>query len=343
MDLRKFILCMSVVVAILLFASGTVRLAYTNNYTPEEEKSTPENTLNDIIKPFTTERDPVNILVLGGDAVAGNTDTIMLINYNPSTAKLNLLSVPRDTKVHVKDSSIPKVNSAFPVGGSKLAVGTVGNLLGVKIKYCVFIDIKGFRDIIDLIGGVDYYIPVDMDYEDPTQDLSIHLSKGQQRLDGEKAEQFMRFRQPLEYTNEIMQYYDGSDLKRIDAQQNFIKELIRQKLNIYTLPKINSIIGTAINSVQTNLTLTEALKLAVNISKLSQETIDMFKVPGEATEEETGWYYIMDRVKTADIVKKYFSSGSEKIITSPRTGNKKNNSANENVIINTVILRTKVL
>jgi LCP family protein required for cell wall assembly len=251
---------------------------------------------------------PVNILVLGGDKVNNNTDTIMLVNYNPSSAQMNILSIPRDTKVNIKGKGTEKINFAFPYGGAKLSVETVSNLLDVNIKYYVFVDTSAFRKIVDELGGVDYNIPANMDYDDPLQNLHIHLKKGQQHLDGAKAEQFMRFRQASHSNKEISRYYDGSDLKRIDAQQNFIKEFIRQKVNIFYITKLNKIAGIIFSNIETNIKLNDALKMLQNIGKLKADTVQFFKLPGNSDYEAGGWYYIMDGKQAEEITKKYFNA-----------------------------------
>jgi len=308
MNLRKFFLIISTMVSVFLFAAGAFIVSFTG-LIPSSPANT-DNILGDILKPLFSDREPVNILIMGGDKVAKNTDTMMLVNFNPINAKVNILSIPRDTKVQVKGSGVSKVNSAYPIGGHELAVETVTRLLNVKIKYYIYIDTAVFRKIIDLLGGVDFNVPVNMDYDDPTQDLHIHLKKGQQHLNGSQAEQFMRFRQPTHYTNEIKQYYDGSDLKRIEAQQNFIREVIKQKASLYYLPKINSIINEIYKNIDTDISLNEALKMAGNIGKLDKDEINMLKLPGTDSNEASGWYFIHDKAKTDEIIKNYFSSGS---------------------------------
>ncbi len=309
MNLRKFYLILTVILASSLFIFGIFILSYVGII----DNSIVSNTsgyFGDIVLPFLQEKDSVNVLVLGGDKVAKNTDTIILANYNPNTAKLTLLSIPRDTKVQVKGSSVPKINSAYPVGGQKFAVSTVSSLLGVNIKYCVYIDTSSFKKIIDILGGVDFNVPADMDYDDPLQNLHVHLKKGQQHMDGAKAEQFMRFRQPNRYTSEIKKFYDGSDLKRIDAQQSFIKEVISQKVNVYNITKLNSIMSVIFKNVETNIQMDDALKLARNIGRLKAEEVIMLRLPGTDSNEHSGWYFVHDKAKSAEIIKQYFDSKS---------------------------------
>ncbi len=307
----------------------------------------PDGFLNQIIQPFVLDKSPVNILLLGGDKVAGNTDTMMLVNFNPETAKISVLSVPRDTRVKVNGLGYTKINAAYPRGGSDLAINTVTNFLGTCIQYYVYVDTSAFRRIVDILDGVDYYVPVDMDYEDPLQKLRIHLKKGQQRLDGNKAEQFMRFRQPLHYNKEIKKYYDGSDIKRIAAQQSFIKELIRQKTSIKYMTRLNDIINEIFSSIETNITLSDALKLSQNINKVDVNQVQMFTVPCSSEPMINGiWYYLPDKTKTKEIVEGYFKSDlgtapsdyntsddDDEELKKPAKSYTKNNPSNKDAVI----------
>lgn len=305
MNYRKFHSILCIVILITFFIAGTFIMIYLNTSYGATENDYLNSLFSELLDHLKSEESPVNVLLLGGDLVAGNSDTIMLVNYNPSNSRLNLLSIPRDTYVEVKGSSVNKINSAYPLGGGKLAVETVSRLLNVKIDYYVFISTKVFREIIDLLGGVDYYVPVDMHYEDPMQDLYIDLKKGQQHLNGKEAEGFMRFRQPSTYTKEIWEFYDGSDEKRIEAQQNFIKELIRQKANIYTISKVDDILMTVFKNLDTNMDMNDALKLVPSASRLNINKVKMFKLPGTSYESNF-WYYQMDREETAKIINEYF-------------------------------------
>lgn len=305
MNLRKFYITVFTILSLFLFITGVFLLSHINT---SDDGGEEKGLLDSIIGPLKGSTESFNVLVLGTDKVGSNTDTIMVVNFNPGTFKLNILSIPRDTRV-IYNGGTHKINAAYSAGGSKLAADAVSKLLNTRIKHYIIINLNVFREIIDLLGGVDYYIPVDMDYDDPLQDLHIHLKKGQQHLDGKKAEQFMRFRQPNHYTDEIKKFYDGSDLRRIDAQQNFIREIIKQKLNIKYITKVNSIIKTIFAGVETDINLNEALKMSQNIGKLNTNEITTHKLPG-AAEDGGSWFYIPDKNKISELVKQYFSASS---------------------------------
>ena len=234
----------------------------------------------------------------------------MLVNYNPQDGSINIMSIPRDTKINVKGSSIPKINSAYAINGAEYLVNIVKSELEIDVNYYVAVDISLFREIIDLLDGVDYNVPCDMDYDDPIQNLHIHLKKGQQHFDGAKAEQFMRFRQPNVYTKEILQYYDGSDLKRIKAQQNFLKEVIRQKAKPQYIAKASDIIDMVFEKIETNLTPNDIFKLLPTADKISVDKVSTFTLPGEIS-ETGGWYYVINKEEAKKITDEYFQTTAQ--------------------------------
>lgn len=302
MKVKKFLILTSLILSVFLFLSGILVLKFMSI---DDVVNAGNNLAEDLFSRFRLNG-PVNILIMGGDKVNKNTDTMLVVNYNPVNAKISILSIPRDTKVSIKNKGTQKINFAFPYGGGKFAAETVGALLDIKIQYYIYIDTAAFQKIVDELGGVDYDIPVNMDYDDPLQNLHIHLKKGRQHLSGAEAEQFMRFRQPTKFTKEVMQYYDGSDLKRIEAQQSFIKELIRQKANIYYFTKLSSIIKIAFDHVETNLKLDEALKLTRNLGMLNIEEIQMFKLPGNGDNSSGASYYIINSKEAGKITGEFF-------------------------------------
>lgn len=209
------------------------------------------------------KNEPVNILILGmdiGDAEQeGNkairrTDTMMVLNYNPTTKKINIVSIPRDTLIQVDaydeyGNLIPywKINSAYALGGEEEVIKQVELLLETNINYMVEIDYAAFRNFIDAIGGVDMYIEQQMDYDDDAQDLHIHFNEGETvHLDGKGAEEFFRWRK----NNDSSGFVDG-DLGRIRNQQAFMKQVLKKCLNptiIFKLPKILDVVKENIDT-----------------------------------------------------------------------------------------------
>lgn len=303
MNLRRFLFIVSTFLLICLTFGGSTLLLLSK--APVQEPTT--GFLGSIVEPLKDQNQSFNVLVLGGDYVGANTDTIFVANVNSNTGKVSILSVPRDTKVSIKGSSIPKINSAYSAGGADLAMKTVSDLLNINIKYYVFINTEGFKEIIDILGGVDFEILANMDYDDPTQNLHIHLKKGMQHLDGSKAIQYMRFRQPNVFNREIEKYYDGSDLKRIEAQQRFIKEVIRQKANIKYFSKADELVKATFKYLETNITTDEAVKIIKYAGNIKTNEVSFFRLPGTTSEEEFS-YYIINKSETQNIIKDNFQT-----------------------------------
>lgn len=323
MNARKFTYITSLTLGIFLFLLGTVLMFYINHTTPEAEGSTLPGILEGLNG--AKKNDPMNFLLLVGDKSSGNTDSILVANYNPDSKQISIVTIPRDTKVKLKNNILPKVNAAFAAGGRKhegatYATEIISNLTGININYYVYINISSIKEITDMLGGVYFDIPVNMKYSDPTQDLYIDLKKGYQLLDGDKVEQLLRFRKPSggKYTSELMQYYDGSDIKRTEMQVKFIKEFIKQKLTIQYLPKFNPIINYAFKNIVTNMSLTDALKLTSGLIQISTDNFNSFRLDGDDKVINGGWFYVYngkminieskESQPSEEIVAKYFYS-----------------------------------
>jgi len=223
-----------------------------------------------------------NILVMGVDiGTPGSTsvndpkrtDTLILAHYNAIDKKINLVSIPRDTLISINGKN-EKINAAHAIGGVISTVDAVEKLLGVQIDYYGKINYKGFDQLIDAIGGVNVDIPRKMDYDDPTQDLSIHFEKGTNvHLDGKKAEEFFRWRKNTDGSG-----FANGDLGRIQNQHMFITKVmqkIKSPITIFKIPRILSAIKSAI---ETNMDAKDILKYGyifgtINDKKLSMETI----------------------------------------------------------------------
>jgi LCP family protein required for cell wall assembly len=311
MNYRKFCLILSLIISVFLFFSGTFILSHLNSINVSANAVFDEdNGVNDLLKPFIKDN-KINVLLLVGDIEEANTDTIMLASLDTRDNTLNVLSIPRDTRVDIDSMDFPKINSLYAKkNGHILLVDTLNKMFGVKIDYYVYLNIKTFREIINKLDGVYIDVPVDMDYDDPTQNLHIHLKKGHQLLDGEKAEQYLRFRHPNGpyYSEEMLKHYDGSDLKRINAQQNFIKELIKQKANITYISRLDDIINTVFDNMETDITLSEALKILKSAASYKPETLNTYTLPGESKQMGTDniWYYIYDKEQGELILKDKF-------------------------------------
>ena len=182
------------------------------------------------------------------------TDTIMVASYNPNTQKATLLSIPRDTytgKNPAKATAYEKINALYNrKHRPDETLAAVNEITGLNIQYYVVVKTEALIKLVDAIGGVTFNVPRDMDYDDVTQDLHIHLKAGEQKLDGDKAEQLVRYRHdnwdPVTKTYPTYSAeYGDNDLGRMRTQREFIMQVIKQTARPENIFKIGEILKVA--------------------------------------------------------------------------------------------------
>lgn len=277
------------VIYLILFLLGTgSTLYFTHNH------SRLSNTLRLITRQTTFPgKEKLNILFLGldEDMDPSRTDTIILANLSLKNPQLNLLSIPRDTQVKIPGRGMDKINAAHVYGGNELTTKTVENFLGISLDYYVLTNLKGFREIVDLLGGVELEVEKRMRYRDRRGGLYINLYPGKQKLDGEKAMEYVRFRHDAE-----------GDIGRIERQQKFIQAVYEQMLQPAKLVKIPGIIYQLRKNVETNLALPQMVELASLAKKVEQVKIKRATIPGTPVSIRGISYWQSDKGETEKIV-----------------------------------------
>ncbi len=246
-----------------------------------------------------TERTYVNVLMLGLDKDETRSDVMMIAQLNLDTNSVNVLQIPRDTYVK-NNRNDRKINSAYGSGGVETSIKEVKTLVDIDLEKYAVITTSGFRDVIDAVGGIYYDIPQDMDYDDPLQDLHIHLKKGYQLLDGDKAEQYVRCRY----------IYPTGDIGRVEAQSDFLKEAFSQITERYKSGgDINTekLISTLGDMIDTNFTLEEMLKYAPYLLSVDIQNLNIMILAGQAEYRNGGSYFIPDDEKNKQIIDDYFT------------------------------------
>ena len=253
---------------------------------------------------------PVNIVVMGIDEVPGSepgsleafegrTDTLLLLRLDPDAKTVNLLSIPRDTRVDIPGAGVAKINDANVVGGPELVAETIqANLGPVPVDRYVRVNTEAFREIVDLVGGVEVMVPQRMKYRDLTQDLNIDLEQGWQTLNGDQAEQFARFRA------------DGQgDIGRVQRQQMLLKALRERLTSPTVIPRLPQIIRVALRYVDTNLTLEEILALASFSLDLEAANFQMVMLPGRFStpDEFIASYWILEPGASQQVMTEFFN------------------------------------
>jgi len=229
------------------------------------------------------------------------TDFIMLGQYNPNTREVNMLSIPRDT--NVKGTIDGKINSAYSGVDPMRTVKKVEELTGVEIDYYLLFKTKLLRDLVDAVGGVTVTVPINMNYDDPYQNLYIHLNKGTYKLNGKQAEQFCRFRK----NNDGTGYPDG-DVGRVRTQQTFIKAMISRCLEPQNLLKINDLVDVVLENTKTNITLDIASQYVDDAIAFKPDRVRMETLPGEGRYGINGIsYFFMDETKAKELINEMFN------------------------------------
>lgn len=229
------------------------------------------------------KEDFYTFLMVGRDTGGGgNTDTILLAAYDVANQELNVMSIPRDTMVNVP-WDIKRINSVYNMygGGDKgiqALYKEVSQLVGFVPDYEVVVEWNAVGELVEAIGGVYFDVPRNMNYDDPTQDLHIHINKGYQLLNGEKAMGVLRWRQ----NNDGSGYVNG-DIGRIATQQAFLKAVVSQCLKIENVTKIKELAQVFTNNVQTDLTLGNLVWFAEQavFGGLTVEKVNFITLPGD--------------------------------------------------------------
>lgn len=232
-----------------------------------------------------------NIAIIGTDKSGLHSDTIMIFSLSTKKGTISCTSILRDTKVKYKGSTV-KITEAMAYGKESAVIQAIKDITGLQIHDYVTFNFKAVEDVIDALGGVDFYVPQNMNYEDPEQDLYIHLRKGQQLLDGKKALQLLRFRS-----------YPMADITRTETQRDFMEAVFEQKANakyIGSIPKIYSAIN---KNIKSSLSLAEIKDYAELIIKMDNPTFNNIELPYSLSSP----YVVYNREEVSQIFSEHFN------------------------------------
>lgn len=234
------------------------------------------------------------ILVYGTDDDNGGSDTNILVGFDGENGTVNCVSIPRDTAIHLNGQT-PKFNYAFNSGGHEQARESASDMLGIPVDFYVGVDLQAFVELVDTIGGVDFEVPINMNYDDPYQDLSIHFSKGMQHLDGEDALKVVRFRH-----NNDGSGYGTEDIGRISTQQAFLKTVAQKMLQPGNLVKVGDYAKIFQQYVDTNLKLSDMAWFGEQLIGMGTGNVSFYTLPGAWSDSRNR--YILDPDATLDMV-----------------------------------------
>ena len=240
------------------------------------------------------------------------TDTIMVASYNPNTQKATLLSIPRDTytgKNPKKATAYQKINSIYSRNEDPQDVlDAVNEITGLDLQYYVIVKTEGFIELVDAIGGVTFNVPIDMDYDDTSQDLHIHLKAGEQKLDGDKAEQLVRFRHNNDGTT-YPEEYGNNDLGRMKTQREFIMAVIKQTAKMENIFKLGEILNVAEKNVITNVDFNVAKDYIPYVVEFNTENLLTATLPGTTppwNQTNGVSIFVADKEETESLIQELF-------------------------------------
>ena len=259
------------------------------------------------------EDNEVLFLMMGVDvpdaknAKTTRTDTMMLIKANFDEGSLDLLSLPRDTRLPV-NGNMDKLNHAHVYGGTPLTIKTLKEFMDIDLNYYVKVDYRAVSSIVDAIGGVDLYVPRRMEYHDTTagQEFHVDLYEGQQTLDGNQAMQFLRWRKNNAQTRG---YVDG-DVGRIEAQQYFMTELMKQTLQAKNIIKLPQMVNTYFDYVDTNIPMSAVLKGVTMAGNMDMDKVNMQTLPGDGQYIGDVSYFVYDEIEAEKVISEMFGDYS---------------------------------
>lgn len=296
----KFRICLTIFLVVLLIVSA-LGYFYTKSFV---SPSLIEG--EDIQEKLVKDNGVVNILITGVDAGdpkskskndPKRTDTILLVNYNNGDKKINIISIPRDTLVNIKGKN-HKINILSAIGGDRYLIEYIEKTLGITVNYFGKINYQGFREIVDVIGGVDMNIKNNMYYDDDSQNLHIHFTKGQKvHLDGKKAEEFFRWRKNNDGTGLAL-----GDLGRIENQHEFINKVIEKFRSPEIIPKIPNIFETVNKYSYTNMNFQDIIKYGYKFIKVDRSNVNVITLQGDTKYINGISYFIYEKEKNLELL-----------------------------------------
>ena len=229
---------------------------------------------------------------------------MMVLSYDTVEQKVGVVSIPRDTITQRDAGKNPKL--VYGPGGVERRIEEISDMLGIVIDGYVKVDIKGFIALVDYLGGVDFYVPVDMNYDDPVQNLHIHYQKGMQHLNGQQAMEVARYRHDNDNPDGTPgPNQDYTDVGRTKTQQEILIALAKKVLAWDNLTKINGFVEIFNQYVETDLTLNNMLffaQKAIDLDVNSGVETATLEGRGDAIYQGYLWCFELDEETTVETV-----------------------------------------
>lgn len=303
----------AVIVAVYIGAKVMIKPPEQSGFTPPNQQggnTTPSSggvsTVDPGVTPAGLERKKgvYTVFLAATDKAGTLTDVMMVMRYDTNAQTVGVISIPRDTLV-ARQKGNPHL--VYGGGGVEQRIKDVSDMLGVPIDCYVKVNIKGFIRLVDYLDGVDFYVPCDMNYDDPEQDLSIHYTEGTRHLMGQQAMEVARFRK----NNDGSGY---SDVGRTQTQQKLLVALAKKVLSWNNLTRINGFVEIFNDNVDTDLSLNEMLYFASQAVNLDPSTgVETATLPGRGDGVYRGYRYCyeLDPEGTLELVNRLINPYSQ--------------------------------
>lgn len=300
---RGFLIVLLVLLAILIIAGSVFAIKVQQNGgglqgVLKTSLGHDENTVQKL--------DKIYCLILGQSE--NLTDTIMLASYDPKVQEAALLSIPRDTFVgdnKAYASEMDKINALYQTGAENV-IEAVRDLTGINVQYYLKVDTEALKVLVDEIGGVYFDVPIDMHYTDKRQNLYIDLKAGYQLLDGDKAEQVVRFRHNSDGSTYPYEY-GGEDLGRMRTQRAFLTAVLEQTIENMDINTIFSFLDIAEKYVETNLDFNAIKDYVPYIFDFKVDDLKTATLPGISEKAPNGlWIYSMNEEEAKETINNLF-------------------------------------
>lgn len=246
---------------------------------------------------------PKTVLVMGVDLGQGRlhdsfegvrSDTMILLRLDPPSKKMNVISIPRDSRVELAGRrGIEKINAAFALGGPELAVKTVEQNFGVHIDDYLVINTQGVRDVVNALGGIDLYVDKPMHYKDYSAKLFIELEPGQHHLTGEEAEGYVRYR------------HDAlGDIGRIRRQQIFAGAVLHKLKDPTALLALPNVLEVSKKYLLTNMSNPDLVSIAAFAKNVPFNEVNLATLPGSSGMSGGGSYWFVNADMATQVLKR---------------------------------------
>ena len=236
-----------------------------------------------------------NYLLLGKDRASGLTDVMMIASVDTKDKCASVIQIPRDTYARYRTGGYSKINGALSALGAKDLCRFLEENMCLSLDGYFVFSLDTFSKVVDTLGGVEIYLPSDIEYTDEYQGLSIDLHEGHQILDGKAAEQLVRYRSG----------YVRGDIGRMDAQKLFMSAFIRQVKSSLTPSSALNIARELWSDIETDVGFLELATVGFCCFDIEEENIRMVTIAGEdiRSSESGAWFYVLSKSSSENILR----------------------------------------